>query len=45
MLRPLCAPSSAIPIGWELEKPLWQALQAAEVTVHFPVESILQLKG
>ena len=45
MLRPLCAPSSAIPIGWELEKPLWQALQAAEVTVHFPVGSILQLKG
>ena len=45
MLRPLCAPSSAIPIGWELEKPLWRTLCAEELTVHLPVDSLLQLKG
>ena len=45
MLRPLCAPSSAAPIGWEMEKPVWRSLRAEELTVHLPVDGILQLKG
>jgi len=45
MLRPVEAPASAAPIGWEMEKPMWQALQAEELTVHLPPEAILQLKG
>ena len=45
MLHPLAAPENAVPIGWEMEKPVWRALQAEELTVHFPAESILQLKG
>ena len=45
MLRPLCAPPSAAPIGWEMEKPVWRSLRAEELTVHLPVDGILQLKG
>ena len=45
MLRPLCAPHAAGPIGWEMEKPVWQALRAEELTVHLPADAILQLKG
>ena len=45
MLRPVSAPPDSVPIGWEMEKPLWKALQAEEITVHLPVNTILQLKG
>ena len=45
MLRPVEAPPEAVPIGWEMEKPVWRALAAEELTVHLPVDGILQLKG
>ncbi len=45
MLRPLTAPENAVPIGWEMEKPVWKQLRAEEITVHLPVDGILQLKG
>ena len=45
MLRPLAAPETAVPIGWEMEKPVWKQLRAEEITVHLPVDGILQLKG
>ena len=45
MLKPLDAPPAAAAIGWEMEKAEWQALKAEELTVHFPVEGILQLRG
>jgi len=45
MLRPLCAPDTAAPIGWEMEKETWRALRAKELTVHLPAEGLLQLKG
>ena len=45
MLRPLEAKDPSIPIGWEMEKREWAALRAEELTVHFPVSGILQLKG
>ena len=45
MIRPLCAPPDAVPIGWEMEKSVWRELQAEEITVHLPVDGILQLKG
>ena len=45
MLRPLSASESAAPIGWEMEKQVWRAMQSEEITVHFPVDGILQLKG
>ena len=45
MLRPLDAPGSSETIGWEMEKPVWEALRAEEITVHFPMDGLLQLKG
>ena len=45
MLKPLDAPPAAAAIGWEMEKAEWRALKAEELTVHFPVEGILQLRG
>lgn len=45
MLRPLGAKEGAVPIGWEMEKPVWQRLRAEELIVHFPAEGILQLRG
>ena len=45
MLRPVMAPANAVPIGWEMEKSLWEQLKAEELTVHLPVNGILQLKG
>lgn len=45
MLRPLGAPETAAAIGWEMEKREWRAMEAQEITVHFPVDGILQLKG
>lgn len=45
MLRPLDAPPDSAAIGWEMEKPVWRNLAAKEITVHFPVDGILQLKG
>ncbi len=45
MLRPMNAGEGKTAIGWEMEKQVWQKLSAEEITVHFPPESILQLKG
>ena len=45
MLHPLEAPPEAAPIGWEMEKPLWQDMKAEELTVHIPIRNILLLKG
>ncbi len=45
MLHPLEAPQDAVPIGWEMDKALWRAIGAGEVTVHFPISALLQLKG
>ncbi|MBR6707894.1 MAG: ATP-binding cassette domain-containing protein [Clostridia bacterium] len=45
MLRPLEAPEHSLPIGWEMEKELWRRMRAEEVTVHFPKNALLQLKG
>ena len=45
MLRPVNAEEGKTAIGWEMEKQMWQALSAEEITAHFPPESILQLKG
>lgn len=45
MLRPVDAPEGAVPIGWEMEKQEWRRLQAEELTVHLPVDGLLQLKG
>ena len=45
MLHPLCAPDSAVPIGWEMEKDAWRRVRAEQVTVHIPAGKILQLKG
>ena len=45
MLHPVDAPEAAVPIGWEMEKQEWLRLQAEELTVHLPVDGLLQLKG
>ena len=45
MLRPLAAPADAEPLGWEMEKPVWQRLRGDEVTVHIPADAILQLRS
>ena len=45
MLRPVDAKEGAVPIGWEMEKPAWERLKAQELTVHFPMKDILQLRG
>ena len=45
LLRPVAAPTDAAPIGWEMEKPVWERLKADELTVHLPIRGILQLKG
>ncbi|MBR3017400.1 MAG: sulfate/molybdate ABC transporter ATP-binding protein [Clostridia bacterium] len=45
MLHPVTAPTDAAPIGWEMEKAVWERLKADELTVHLPINSILQLKG
>ena len=45
MLRPVEAKEGAVPIGWEMEKPVWERLKAQELTVHFPMKDILQLRG
>ena len=45
MLHPLAAKPGAASIGWEIDKPAWERLRAAELTVHFPVKGILQLRG
>ena len=45
MLRPLDAKAGSVPIGWEMEKPVWEGLRARELTVHFPTKDILQLRG
>ena len=45
MLRPLEAKAASCPIGWEMEKYEWKTMEAKEITVHFPVDGLLQLKG
>ncbi len=45
MLRPLEAKASSCSIGWEMEKHEWKTIEAKEITVHFPVDGLLQLKG
>ena len=45
MLRPLEAKAASCPIGWEMEKREWKTIEAKEITVHFPVDGLLQLKG
>ncbi len=40
MLRPREAPG-AIPIGWELDKASWQAMDHERVTIHIPENAIL----
>ena len=45
MLRPVDAKEGAVPIGWVMEKPVWERLKAQELTVHFPMKDILQLRG
>ena len=45
MLRPLEAKDGSVPIGWEMEKPVWEKMKAAELTVHFPAKDLLQLRG
>lgn len=45
MLRPIQAPDHARAIGWEIEKRVWETMKAQELTIHFPAESIMQLKG
>ena len=45
MLHPLNAPEDALPIGWEMEKEMWAAIRAEEMTVQLPGEALLQLKG
>ena len=45
MLHPQEAKTGAAPIGWEMEKPVWERLRSQELTVHFPAQAILQLRG
>ncbi|MBR1584470.1 MAG: ATP-binding cassette domain-containing protein [Clostridia bacterium] len=45
MLRPMGVRADALPIGWEMEKDAWRRIQAEQLTVHLPVDGILQLKG
>ncbi len=40
MLRCAASPQ-ADPIGWELEKPLWQSLRGSQVTVHIPKDVLI----
>ena len=42
MLEPLAG--AAVPIGWEMLKPEWEALRATEIEIHIPVEAILLLR-
>ena len=45
MLHPLQSPEGSAPIGWEMEKPVWEAYKSNELTIHLPTDGILQLKG
>ena len=45
MLRPLEAKEGSVPIGWEMEKQVWERLKTGELTVRLPVEGLLQLRG
>ena len=45
MLRPLEAKEGSVPIGWEMEKQVWERLKTGELTVRLPVEDLLQLRG
>ncbi len=40
MLKPLEAPDAA-PIGWELDKTLWQRIRRDTLTIHIPKSAIL----
>ena len=40
----LQANPSAAPIGWEMNKELWQSLRAEEVEICLPPEALLLLK-
>ena len=44
MLRPVDA-ENAVPIGWETDKNTWNALQADELDICLPPESLLLLEG
>ena len=35
--------SAAIPLGWEADKALWQAVRAKVVTLHIPKEHVMLL--
>ena len=43
MLENMLAPAAA-PLGWELLKQEWEAIQAPEFTIHIPSEAILLLR-
>ncbi len=40
LIRPADAPNAS-PIGWELDKALWNALRSEQITVHIPKTSII----
>ena len=44
MLIPLSAKKNVIPIGWEIDKNLWQQIKSEVVRVYIPPENILLLK-
>ena len=44
MLEPLGSQCTA-PLGWELLKKDWEAVRAAEISIHIPAEAILMLRN
>ena len=43
MLRP-AGRTDTVPVGWEMEKDVWNTLRAERLWVHFPAEGLLVLK-
>ena len=43
LLRP-AGRTDTTPVGWEMEKDVWRAQQAAQLWVHFPAEGLLALE-
>ena len=43
LLRPAGC-TDTTPVGWEMEKDVWRAQQAAQLWVHFPAEGLLALE-
>ena len=43
LLRP-AGRTDTTPVGWEMEKDVWRARQAAQLWVHFPAEGLLALE-